>query len=179
MSGINTGWRFKTRPGLDYLLSNVGPPLYEVVLFTHEDGANLYSIVDGIDPKGVLSYRLFRDSTNYINGTHVKDLSCLNRDLSKTIIVDCDPYAVQLQPQNALCLPSWKGKNDDKLYHLSNFLKAVATSGVEDVRDVLNHYSRYDDPLKAFTEKQKSINKQASTKEQPKPSLVKKLNRYK
>ena len=35
---LGTGWRFKKRPGLDYFLQQVGPPLFEVVIYTHEQG---------------------------------------------------------------------------------------------------------------------------------------------
>jgi len=35
---LGTGWRFKKRPGLDYFLQQCGPPLFEVVIYTHEQG---------------------------------------------------------------------------------------------------------------------------------------------
>ena len=47
-------------------------------------------------------HRLFREATKFHNGSHVKDLSALNRDLKKVIIVDDDPKAFQLQPSNAI-----------------------------------------------------------------------------
>lgn len=34
----NTGWRFKKRPGVDQFLEQVGPPLFEVVVYTAEQG---------------------------------------------------------------------------------------------------------------------------------------------
>lgn len=33
-----TGWRFKKRPGVDHFLEQVAPPLFEVVVFTAEQG---------------------------------------------------------------------------------------------------------------------------------------------
>ena len=33
-----TGWRFKKRPGIDFFLQQVGPPLFEVVIYTAEQG---------------------------------------------------------------------------------------------------------------------------------------------
>ena len=33
-----TGWRFKKRPGIDHFLRTVGPPLFELVVFTKEQG---------------------------------------------------------------------------------------------------------------------------------------------
>jgi len=39
---LGTGWRFKKRPGLDYFLQQVGPPMFEVVIYTHEQGFVCY-----------------------------------------------------------------------------------------------------------------------------------------
>uniref|UniRef100_T1JC09 FCP1 homology domain-containing protein n=1 Tax=Strigamia maritima TaxID=126957 RepID=T1JC09_STRMM len=36
-----TGWRFKKRPAVDYFLQQIGPPLYEVVIYTSEQGFDL------------------------------------------------------------------------------------------------------------------------------------------
>lgn len=33
-----TGWRFKKRPGVNLFLQQVGPPLFEVVIYTSEQG---------------------------------------------------------------------------------------------------------------------------------------------
>lgn len=43
-----------------------------------------------------------RDSTKYINGRHVRDLSMLNRDLNKVLLVTTDAHAAALQPDNAV-----------------------------------------------------------------------------
>ena len=42
-----------------------------------------HPIIDALDPQGIIMYRLYRDSTKYENGVHVKDLDKINRDLSK------------------------------------------------------------------------------------------------
>ena len=46
--------------------------------------------------------RLYRDSTLYKDGKHVRDLSKLNRDLGKVLLVACEPDAYHLQPENAI-----------------------------------------------------------------------------
>lgn len=43
-----------------------------------------------------------------------QDLSYLNRDLSKVIILDTDPSHTKLQPENSIILPKWKGDASDK-----------------------------------------------------------------
>jgi len=40
-----TGWRFKKRPGVDHFLEQVAPPLFEVVVFTAEQGMVRFSFI--------------------------------------------------------------------------------------------------------------------------------------
>uniref|UniRef100_V5HJF7 Mitochondrial import inner membrane translocase subunit TIM50 n=1 Tax=Ixodes ricinus TaxID=34613 RepID=V5HJF7_IXORI len=153
-----TGWRFKKRPGVNLFLQQVGPPLFEVVVYTSEQGFTAYPILDSLDPQGFIMYRLFRDATRYTKGHHVKDLSCLNRDLSKVILVDWSEEACSLQPRNALRLRKWDGGDEDRtLLDLAQFLRTIGTSEVEDVRTVLDYYRQFEDPLMAFKENQKRL----------------------
>ncbi|XP_023265359.1 mitochondrial import inner membrane translocase subunit TIM50 [Seriola lalandi dorsalis] len=154
---LSTGWRFKKRPGIDYLFQQLAP-LYEIVIFTAETGMTAYPLIDSIDPQGFVMYRLFRDATRYMEGHHVKDVSCLNRDTSKVIVVDCKREAFSLQPFNGMALKKWDGNSEDRtLYDLANFLKTIALSGVEDVRSVLENYALEDDPIEAFKRRQAQL----------------------
>ncbi|KAL5008938.1 hypothetical protein ScPMuIL_014519 [Solemya velum] len=152
-----TGWRFKKRQFVDYFLQQVGPPLFEVVVYTGEQGFNADPILNNLDPQGYIMYRLYRDATRYMNGHHVKDLSCLNRDMSKVIIVDWNEKSFQLQKENAFNMEKWTGEDDRSLIDLGHFLRAIAASGVEDVRTVLKHYQQFDQPLEAFKENQRKL----------------------
>lgn len=49
-----------------------------------------------------------------MDGKLVKDLSHLNRDLAKVIIMDSNPDSYALQPENAIPLKPWKGEPGDK-----------------------------------------------------------------
>ncbi|KAM4589379.1 mitochondrial import inner membrane translocase subunit TIM50 [Fundulus diaphanus] len=154
---LSIGWRFKKRPGIDYLFQQLAP-YYEIVIFTAETGVTAYPLIDSIDPQGFVMYRLFRDATRYMEGHHVKDVSCLNRDTSRVIVVDCKREAFQLQPFNGLALRKWDGNSDDRtLYDLANFLKTIAVSGVDDVRGVLENYALEDDPIEAFKRRQAQL----------------------
>ncbi|CAF0920214.1 unnamed protein product [Rotaria sordida] len=167
MSGIllhpewayNTGWRYKKRPGLDYFIKEIGYPVYEVVIYTKEAPWGAASVIENMDTDHRIMYRLFRENTRFLNGTHVKDLSCLNRDLKKIIFLDWDEKAYQLQPRNALHrLKQWNGEDDDRqLLHLASFLRMIAVSGVDDVRDVLDHYNQESDPVEAFLIRQQKL----------------------
>ncbi|XP_053124138.1 mitochondrial import inner membrane translocase subunit TIM50 [Hemicordylus capensis] len=152
-----TGWRFKKRPGIDNLFQQLAP-LYEIVVFTSETGMTAFPLIDSVDPHGFISYRLFRDATRYMDGHHVKDISCLNRDPAKVVVVDCKKEAFHLQPFNGMALKKWDGNSDDRtLFDLAAFLKTIALSGVEDVRTVLENYSLEEDPLEAFKRRQSQL----------------------
>jgi len=55
-----------------------------------------------------------------------QDLSYLNRDLGKVILVDTNPDSCMLQPDNAIILPKWKGDAKDRgLVALIPFLECL------------------------------------------------------
>uniref|UniRef100_A0A1I7ZEY8 Mitochondrial import inner membrane translocase subunit TIM50 n=1 Tax=Steinernema glaseri TaxID=37863 RepID=A0A1I7ZEY8_9BILA len=145
------GHRFKKRPALDYFLDIVGYPNFEVVIYTSESGMTADPVMHSVDPKQRIMYKLYRDCTKYMKGHHVKDLSRLNRDLSKVIYIDFDPQSFQLNPENVLRVPKWEGDmNDTSLVDLAELLKTIHLSDVEDVRPTLQYYSQFDDPAKEF-----------------------------
>ncbi|KAF0876429.1 TIM50 translocase, partial [Crocuta crocuta] len=157
---LATGWRFKKRPGIETLFQQLAP-LYEIVIFTAAC-MTAFPLIDSVDPHGFISYRLFRDATRYMDGHHVKDISCLNRDPARVVVVDCKKEAFRLQPYNGpyngVALRPWDGNSDDRvLLDLSAFLKTIALNRVEDVRTVLEHYALEDDPLEAFKQRQSRL----------------------
>ena len=107
------------------LLSEIGYPHFELVVYTVENAMTFYPIVDGLDPnQQYIMYRLFRDATRYVNGQHTKDLSALNRDPRKVILVDWNEKAVALNRENTLLMKKWEGDNSDRtLIGLTQFLQ--------------------------------------------------------
>ncbi|CAG9791082.1 unnamed protein product [Diatraea saccharalis] len=162
-----TGWRFKKRPGVDQFLQTVANSNYEVVIFTSENAFMIWPVIDKLDPENkLISYRLFRDSTHFIDGVHVKNLDGLNRDLSKVIVVDWNKAATKFHPENSLILKKWKGADDDtSLLDLANLLQTIAMSDVSDVREVVMYYSQFDDPIAAFRDNQRRLLEQMEEKE--------------
>lgn len=151
-----TGWRFKKRPYIEYFLKQCGPPQFEIVIYTQEQGSTTFPVIDALDPEGYIAYRLFKDSTKYIKGTHVKELNQLGRDMRRVIHIDWRDEACQTSPQNCLVLRKWDGDSSDKtLVELSDFIREIANLEVEDVRPVLRYYAQFDDPLAKFKENQK------------------------
>ena len=86
---------------------------WEIIIFTasHQNYAN--AILDEIDPEGTLiHHRLYRQNCSILNDMYVKDLSLLNRDLSKMVLVDNAAYSYILQMSNGIpILPYYDGKD--------------------------------------------------------------------
>ena len=59
-------------------------------------------IMQRLDPVGYIPYRLYRSDTQYVDGKHVRDLSKLNRDLGKVLLITANPDAASLQKDNAV-----------------------------------------------------------------------------
>ncbi|XP_029040387.1 mitochondrial import inner membrane translocase subunit TIM50-C-like [Osmia bicornis bicornis] len=153
-----TGWRFKKRPGVDQFLEAVAPPQFEIVVYTAEQGMTVFPILDILDPNGYIMYRLVRDTTRFVDGHHVKDLDALNRDLRKVIVIDWNSQSTKFHPENTLRLPQWTGNDDDTtLYDLAAFLKTILATNVDDVREVLDYYKQFDNPLQVFRENQRKL----------------------
>jgi len=73
--------------------------------------------------------------------TNTQDLSYLNRDLSKVIIVDTNASHVRAQPENAIILPKWTGDpKDTDLVDLIPFLEYISVMQYGDVRKVLKSF---------------------------------------
>ncbi|EKM53656.1 uncharacterized protein PHACADRAFT_260127 [Phanerochaete carnosa HHB-10118-sp] len=142
------GWRTAKRPGVDYFLAYLSQ-FYEIVIFTTQFHYTALPIIEKLDPyQFFIGYKLFRDATRSINGTPVKDLSYLNRDLSKVIMLDTHPEHVSAQPENAIILPKWTGQSGDKgLIAMIPFLESIAIYKPQDVRPILQTYHGKDIPI--------------------------------
>ncbi|XP_050312740.1 mitochondrial import inner membrane translocase subunit TIM50-C-like [Anthonomus grandis grandis] len=152
-----TGWRFKKRPGVDYFLENLAG-LYEIVVYTSEPGMTIFPVIEALDSKGLISYKLVRDSTHFIEGHHVKNLNKLNRDLDKVIMIDWNSDSVKFNRDNHFVLNRWLGADEDStLYELTGFLRAIAQTDIQDVREVIKFYKQFDDPLTVFKQKQAEL----------------------
>ncbi|KAL1651117.1 mitochondrial inner membrane protein required for protein import [Didymella pomorum] len=144
------GYRLAKRPGLDYFLRYLSSQ-YELVIFTSVKSMDADPIIRKLDPFRLVMWPLFREATRFENGEYIKDISYLNRDPSKVIMIDTDPSHVKLQPENAIVLPKWKGEAGDKgLVAMIPFLEYLAmmaaTGQPVDVRKVLESMKGKDIP---------------------------------
>ncbi|KAK7026404.1 mitochondrial inner membrane protein required for protein import [Paramarasmius palmivorus] len=142
------GWRTAKRPGVDYFLAYISQ-FYEVVIFTSQHAYTASPILDQLDRYNFfISHRLFREATRSYNGGVVKDLSYLNRDLSKVILLDTEPSHAALHPENAIIVPKWKGDPKDRgLVDMIPFLESIAIYKPPDVRPILQAYAGKNIPI--------------------------------
>ena len=117
---------------------------YELVIFTAAVKEYADSILDSIDKKNLLSHRLYREHTRIEDYVSIKDISLINRDLSKSIIIDNIASNFKLQPRNGIAISTWTGDTEDlSLLNLIPVLIKLARSNVTDVRDGLEMLSEY------------------------------------
>ncbi|TXG50120.1 hypothetical protein EZV62_025995 [Acer yangbiense] len=126
------------RPGLREFLKQVST-FADLILFTAGLEGYARPLVDIIDVENLFSQRLYRPSTTSTEyREHVKDLTCLSKDLCRTVIVDNNPFSFLLQPLNGIpCVPFYVGQPHD--YQLLNVLLPLLKhlSLQKDVRPVL------------------------------------------
>ncbi|PYH90530.1 TFIIF-interacting CTD phosphatase [Aspergillus ellipticus CBS 707.79] len=150
------GWRVAKRPGVDYFLRYLNQ-YYELVLFTSVPSMMADQVLRKLDPYRIIRWPLFREATRYKDGEYIKDLSYLNRDLSKVILIDTKEEHARLQPENAIVLDKWRGDSKDKtLVALIPFLEYLAGMGVEDVRPVLKSFEGSPIPIE-FAKREKAM----------------------
>jgi CTD small phosphatase-like protein 2 len=79
---------------------------------------------------------LYRESCLAVEGNFLKDLTVLDRDLTKTVLVDNSPHAFGYQVDNGIPIESWfDDPNDTELLKLERFMRTL--QGKDDVRTVI------------------------------------------
>lgn len=118
---------------------------YEIIIFTAAVKEYADIILDHIDPDNkIIKKRYYRrDIVSTDKDNQIKDLSILNKDLSKTLIVDNVPENFIKQKENGIFIKSWyDDKNDTCLLDLIPILKELVVNNVDDVRFYLSQYRK-------------------------------------
>ncbi|KAJ1918580.1 mitochondrial inner membrane protein required for protein import [Mycoemilia scoparia] len=140
------GWRIAKRPHLDKFLSYMAS-MYEVVIFTSQPAHSGERIMQKLDPLGYAPFRLYKECMSHINGKNVKDLSRINRDLSRVIVMDVNPEMFSRQSDNGIQVKPWRGEaGDDWLDRIIPFFEYLHMMEPKDVRPWLKVYQGKDLP---------------------------------
>ena len=128
----------KVRLGAENFV-NILSEFCEIVIFTASTQYYANIVIDGLDCKDKIDYKLYRQHTDLVDGTNVKDLSKLGRDLAKVIIIDNIEENYKLQPNNGLNISDFEGDEDDNelIYLMKDLLNIVKVPGL-DVRNELD-----------------------------------------
>ncbi|KAL2090312.1 hypothetical protein ACEWY4_015000 [Coilia grayii] len=120
--------------------------IFEMFVYTSAKREYAEKIVDILDPKrNLFRHRLYQEHCCCVLGHYVKDLSLLERDPMKTVILDNAPHTYPYHLMNMIPVKSWFGDEDDKeLQRLIPHMEKLAEA--EDVREVLkrrtDHFHR-------------------------------------
>ncbi|XP_062170235.1 mitochondrial import inner membrane translocase subunit TIM50 [Alnus glutinosa] len=135
------GWQTFKRPGVDAFLEHLAQ-FYEIVIYSDEQSMFVDPVVERLDPKHCIRYRLSKAATKYQNGKHYRDLSKLNRDPAKVLYLSGHALEGCLQPENSVPIKPWKqtDANDTALLDFIPFLEFVARTSPSDIRPVLASY---------------------------------------
>ena len=127
----------KVRMGAEHFIT-VLSQYCEIVIFTASTKYYCDIVIDGLDCKNLIDYKLYREHTYDYNGINVKDLSKLGRDLTKIIIIDNIEENYSFQPNNGLNIIDFEGdENDNELQFLLQDLLEVVTVPGKNVLDEL------------------------------------------
>ena len=139
-----TEGRVNFRPYLDYFLTEMAKH-YEIVIFTAAMQEYADPILNHLDPDNkIILKRLYRQHTESIDNLYnLKDLSILNGDLRKTIIIDNIPENFTKQRANGIYIKSWySDPKDTALKDLVPVLKDIVKSKTCDVRVYLKNFKQ-------------------------------------
>jgi len=129
------------RPGVNEFIQHLST-FCDVIVFTASQRVyadQLLDVLERMIGSKVIKSRYFRDSCVEVMGNYVKDLSVLDCDLTRTVIIDNSPQAFALQVDNGIPIKSWFGtqeeNGDNRLPLLLPFLATLSTA--RDVRPLI------------------------------------------
>ncbi|KAK9463157.1 NLI interacting factor-like phosphatase-domain-containing protein [Lipomyces oligophaga] len=125
------------RPFCDLFLEKVSA-WYNVVVFTASVQEYADPVIDLLEQnQKYFKGRYYRQHCTFRNGGYVKDISVVEADLSKVMIIDNSPISYLFHEDNAIGIEGWiNDPSDHDLLHLLPFLNAMRY--VTDVRTLIS-----------------------------------------
>lgn len=131
------GWQVIKRPGAEEFLKQM-QYYYEIVIFS--DDMNPVAMEVMIKWGTRFNAILHREFCKRKRNHYIKDMSKLGRKPEKMVMLDHDPVAFSLQPENGIEITPFYGDPDDReLLDLLEFFKAMASSG-RDTREFISEF---------------------------------------
>jgi len=140
------GWRYAKRPGVDKFLLDMAQ-YYEIVLYSPSVDGVADPVVTNLDKSGCIMHRLYREATYYKNGIHIKDISKLNRNINRIVVLDDDPLEMSLNPENLIRVKPYDdpaNREDNTLERITPFLIEIARENYNDIPTLLRQYEGMD-----------------------------------
>lgn len=110
-----------------------------------------------LDPYGCITYRLYRFATRFEKGNYYKDISRLNRDLSKVVVFGSDEVGFSGNEENFLKSNRWTGNAADSLEPYIDFFEALAATSSDDIRPIIKRYQNKENVAHAYSLVQNKI----------------------
>ena len=127
------------RPHVDKFLEELSS-LYEIIIFTASISQYANPLLNQLDKKNYIKYRLFREHCTFNNGIYIKDLKIFDRKINNMIIIDNNPLSYDNNIENGIPILSWYDNiNDTELLKLLPLLKYMSNSNIPDVRTIINN----------------------------------------
>lgn len=140
------GWKTRKRPYVDQFLAAAHKAGYEIVVWSSDSVNDAEGVLVDFDAANFyLRKRLYREHLNLtFSGSlpgAAKDLSRLNRDLSRVIVIDSDA-CVASHPVNLIKISEFKNdSSDEQLAELVPFLQRIQQHDVPDVRSFIEKFN--------------------------------------
>ncbi len=85
------------------------------MLFGDEESATVNEVADALDPQyRVFTGRFGHEHTLLKDKQYIKDMSYMNWDINKIVVIDFDDEKIKFQKDNVIVLPQWEGDKDDR-----------------------------------------------------------------
>lgn len=115
----------KVRPHLGEFLDDVSK-FYDLSIYTASESSYADGIIDFIDPKKLIGRRFYRNNCFRFYNWRVKDLSLVNADLRRVILLDDQCSVPEHQWRHHLPIPKYEGEDTDmSLLAVKNFLLSI------------------------------------------------------
>jgi RNA polymerase II subunit A small phosphatase-like protein len=129
------------RPDLIFFLKEM-KKIYELVLFSYATYDYIENVLKIIESKEkYFEYILDRRHITYENGSYIKNLSLIGRDLKNVIIIDDKPQAFKMHKENGIFIKPFWGDDDydTALFSLADILENIYKQ-FDDIRNGIYYF---------------------------------------